>query len=84
MASANSVLYIILLIIVIVGALNWGAVALNNERTNPQGCGGFVGRIFKTKSQQKVVYGIVGVSGVLLIGLSLFDAAEKNKKKKLY
>lgn len=79
MASGTSVLYIILLIIVIIGALNWGAVAINPTSNKP-GCGGFVGRIFTNQKHQRFVYGVVGVSGVLLIGLSLFDMADKKKK----
>ena len=78
---ANSVLYFILLVIVIVGALNWGFISLNDPANNPEWCGGFVGKIFKDIKHQRIVYGVVGVSGLLLIGLTLIDHAEKKKQQ---
>lgn len=83
MASLTTLHYIAF-VVVIVGALNWGAVALTDK---PDGLLGFLNT--KDRSLDKtyrfnyarLVYGLVGISGLYLAGTALYGKIENDKKK---
>lgn len=76
--NLNSSLHFILYVIVLVGAVNWGAVALSKEGGKDFN---LVAKLFPEEKTQKMVYGVVGASGVALIAMSLFDMYKSKEKK---
>lgn len=78
-ADALTTVHYIALVITAVGALNWGAVALTGK---PNGLLGFLDNSRKGgKDYTKWVYGLVGLSGVFLVGTAIATEVKKKEKK---
>lgn len=75
MESWQMKLGIVALIIVIIGALNWGWVAITNNDL----VSALNSATFKNETVERVVYGIVGLAGLY----SIWFLYELNKEKKL-
>ena len=79
MVDYLSTVHYIALVIVIVGALNWGAVALTK---NPDGVLGFLNRKkVGGTNYAPYVYGLVGLSGIFLTGTAIATEIKKKEKK---
>jgi uncharacterized membrane protein YuzA (DUF378 family) len=75
--NAKQLIFWVLFAVVIVGALNWGLVAINGDKTN------LVKRIsMGNKLVERSIYASVGVSAVALIGLTIAFEAERAKAEK--
>lgn len=71
MGLCKNILFWITLILVVVGAIIWGLVAVNPNYN-------LVERFIGNEMIKRAIYGAVGVSGILVLIIALWEAQKGN------
>jgi uncharacterized membrane protein YuzA (DUF378 family) len=77
--EGEKVLSLILTAIIVIGAINWLAVAINPKYNLVKMALGDVSKLDQNSTGERVVYALVGISGLALTGLYVKNLVEKKK-----